>query len=436
MTDKSTSLLFSPRFLPYFITQALGAFNDNLYKNTLLLLVAFMSAANLPMSSDLIINLAAGLFILPFFLFSAHAGLLADKLEKSAFIQKVKLCEVILMALAGVAILLQQVSLMLLLLFLMGCQSAYFGPVKYALLPQHLKPGELLQGNALVELGTFLAILLGTLLAGILIGADHGTMLAAGLVFAFAILGYLSARKIPYAAPIAPELSVPFKPLAQAVAIIKLSRLQAPIFSVILAISWFWFMGATYLTQFPNLTKTVLQAQPEVVSILLALFSIGIGLGSLLCSKLSKQIINLNLVPVGVIGLSLFSVHLNWAIPDLSHLGGQLQSASQYLSAGRNFWLMLDILAIGLFGGLYIVPLYAYIQKNAQPALRARMFAANNIMNALFMVGSAIIAIIVLAILNVNIPHFFMGLGIANALIGFVLLRPLTSRSKPQNKIK
>ncbi|AWB66601.1 MFS transporter [Saccharobesus litoralis] len=417
MTKGTFSLFSQRRFLPYFCTQALGAFNDNVYKNSFLLLVAFMSAANLPIGSDLIINLAAGLFILPFFIFSAHAGLLADKLEKSAYIRRVKLFEVFIMAIAAVALLTQQVILLLLLLFLMGCQSAYFGPVKYALLPQHLAKDELVAGNALVELGTFLAILLGTLLAGVIMAQSSGATVAAVLVVVFALLGYLAARKIPYAAPIAPELEVTFSPFKQGWQVVKQCRQQKSIFIAILAISWFWFYGATFLTQFPNLAKQYLQSSPQVVSVLLAIFSVGIGLGSILCSRLSQGKVKLNLVPIGALGLTLFAIHIYWAIPDYGFLAGQVQNASQFLSFGRNYYIMLDLLLIGVFGGLYIVPLYAYIQREAKPEQRAQMIAANNIINALFMVVSAVFAIVLLSVAQLTIPALLAITGAISAVV-------------------
>lgn len=419
MSNKLFGLLKQRAFLPYFCTQALGAMNDNVYKNSLLLIVAFIAPQALPVSSDLIINLAAALFILPFFLFSAHAGLLADKLEKSQLIRRVKLLEVVIMSIAGWAIVSQSILVMLLLLFLMGVQSAYFGPVKYALLPQHLKPAQLLQGNALVELGTFLAILLGTLLAGVLIGQSNGALYAAIVVISLAILGFIAACFIPKAKASNPNIQVKFNPYKQSCRIVKLAQQNRAVFLSILGISWFWFLGATYLTQFPNFAKIYLAAEPEVVSVLLAIFSVGIGLGSILCSKLSGEHIELGLVPIGSIGLTLFGGHLFFAVPELS--ADAVQSFSVFMQNSQNWAVMVDLTLIGVFGGLYIVPLYAMVQSRTDESKRAQIIAANNILNALFMVASAIFAIICLSVLELSIPQLFAILAIINAIVAIYI---------------
>lgn len=421
MPQSLMSVFKLKRFLPYFCTQALGAMNDNVYKNTLLLIVAFMAPQAMSISSDVVINLAAALFILPFFLFSAHAGLIADKVEKSSLIRKLKLLEVGLMSLAAAAILLQQIEAMLLLLFLMGTQSAYFGPVKYALLPQHLKPEQLVQGNALVELGTFVAILMGTLVAGVLIGLAQGTLYAAILIITLSCLGYLAARQIPPAPANDPSIQIRFSPIKQSVAVVKTAKQQKAVFLSILGISWFWFLGATYLTQFPNFAKIYLQAEPAVVSILLALFSLGIGLGSMLCSKLSKGNIELGLVPIGSIGLTVFSANLLFSMPDITLLTAQSQSAMQFLQNADNWPVMINLALIGLSGGLYIVPLYAMVQSRTAKQKMAQAIAANNILNALFMVGSAIFAIVCLSVLELTIPQLFGIMAIMNALVAIYI---------------
>ncbi|MCU4675849.1 MFS transporter [Catenovulum sp. 2E275] len=415
MKNSTFSLLKQRTFLPYFCTQALGTMNDNVYKNSLLLIVAFMLPQALPASSDLIINIAAALFILPFFLFSAHAGLLADKFEKSTLIRVVKWCELGIMLVAAWALISQNVIAMLLLLFLMGTQSAYFGPVKYALLPQHLKPEQLLKGNALVEMGTFLAILLGTLLAGVLIGLENGAHYAAWVVVGLACAGLLTAYFIPKANALNSELKLSFNPFSQTGKILKLAKQNRAVFLSILGISWFWFLGATYLTQFPNFAKIYLVAEPEVVSVLLAIFSIGIGLGSLLCSKLSGDQIELGLVPIGSIGLTIFGAHLMFAVPDVSEISSQ--SFSAFMQNTANWVVMLDLTLIGLFGGLYIVPLYALIQQRTQASKRAQIIAANNVLNAIFMVVSAIFAIVCLSVIGLTIPQLFLVLAVLNALV-------------------
>lgn len=265
-SDRQPSLLTQRKFLPYFITQFFGAFNDNIFKNVLLLFVAFAGSSALPISSNLFINLAAGLFILPFFLFSASAGVLADKYEKSWFIRKVKLFEIAIMLLGAIGFITESYGVLLLLLFLMGTQSAFFGPVKYALLPQKLNAKELVPGNALVEAGTFIAILIGTLGAGIIASADNAKYLAAFCVVLFALLGYLSSRSIPFAAASAPNLSFRWQPYKQTKHTLSIAKSDRVVFQCIMAISWFWFLGAAYLTQFPNFTKIYLNGTESAVS--------------------------------------------------------------------------------------------------------------------------------------------------------------------------
>lgn len=421
MSQSIFSLLKEKRFLPYFCTQACGAMNDNVYKNTLLLIVAFLlpQTSNSSLSSDVIINLAAALFILPFFLFSAHAGLIADKVEKSNLIKRLKLFELGIMCCAALAIWLQQVEVMLLLLFLMGTQSAYFGPVKYALLPQHLSKEQLVQGNALVELGTFVAILFGTLIAGVLIGLDNGTLFAACLVVSLACLGLFSAQFIPHARAANPNLKVKFQPIRQSVSVVKIAKQNKAVFLSILGISWFWFLGATYLTQFPNFAKVYLAAEPEVVSILLAIFSLGIGLGSLLCSKLSGSDIELGLVPIGSIGLTVFGLNLLISTPENAYL--TTQSAFDFIQNPDNWSVMVNLGLIGISGGLYIVPLYAMVQSRSDSKQLAQVIAANNILNALFMVMSALFAIVCLAVIELSIPQLFAVMAVLNALVALYI---------------
>ncbi len=307
MSPKSqSSLLTKRRFLPYFLTQALGAFNDNVYKNILLIFIAYASVHTLPLNADLLINLAAGLFILPFFLFSASAGILADIYDKAKIMRMVKLAEVIIMSCAAIAFIYQSYLSLLFLLFLMGTQSAFFEPAKYALLPQHLKKSELVSGNALVETGTFLAILLGTIIAGVIANSDNGRYIAAISVIIFAILGYLASLAIPAAPPSQPHLKFHWRPWQQTRHTMKIAQQDKIIFQCILGISWFWFLGACYLTQFPNFARTNLGGQASSVSFLLTLFSIGIAIGSMLCDRLSQHRVDPGIVPIGCFGISFF----------------------------------------------------------------------------------------------------------------------------------
>ena len=410
-------IFLSRRFFPYFVTQFLGAFNDNIYKNALLLFVAFASVDELPMSSTLFINLAAGLFILPFFLFSASAGVLTDQCEKSTLIRMVKLAEIIIMLLGAVSFLTHSYIALLFLLFLMGAQSAFFGPVKYALLPQHLKPQELLKGNAWVETGTFLAILLGTIGAGFIVAAPSAYSITAIAVVSFALLGFLSSLFIPKAESTLSSVKFEWKPVLHTRQTLSLVKQHKTIYASIIAISWFWFLGASYLTQFPNFTKHYLHGDSTSVSFLLALFSIGIALGSLLCAKLSHQKINFSLMLFGGFGISVSSLLLGLATPQSS----ELITISTLFTSTHLYPVFIALLALGICGGLFIVPLYTLMQTLASAQTRAQVIAANNIYNALFMVGSAIMGIICLSLIGLSIPHFFILLGLLNlAVIGYL----------------
>lgn len=416
----SGSLLSQRRFLPYFITQFFGAFNDNIFKNVLLLFVAFAGPQVLPVSSNLFINLAAGLFILPFFLFSASAGVLADKYEKSWFIRKVKLIEIAIMCLGAIGFITQSYGILLFLLFLMGTQSAFFGPVKYALLPQQLKPNELLSGNALVETGTFIAILVGTLGAGLIASAEHANYVAAASVVIFAIAGYLSSRYIPEAAASAPNLKLRWQPIKHTKETLKIAHQDRVVFQCIMAISWFWFLGATYLTQFPNFTKNHLMGNEAAVSFLLALFSVGIALGSMLCDKMSRNRIDIGIVPIGSLGITIFGALMAYAVPsDLPLFDG----FSAFVAHSALWPVFGFLLLLGISGGLFIVPLYALMQQQAKETERARVIAALNIYNSLFMVGSAVLGIVTLSVLELTIVQLFLVLALLNFAMAVYLFR-------------
>ena len=278
------SLLKLKNFGPFFATQFLGAFNDNIYKNTLMLIIAFSASDALELDINLVLNLAAGLFILPFFLFSGIAGQITEKYEKSSLIRKIKLLEIVLMSIAAIGLIFEQYILLLALLFLMGAQSTFFGPAKYAILPQHLKPEQLVGGNALVEMGTFVSILLATIAAGIIMQSDHSLEIAAISIVALAVIGYFSSRAIPYAAPSDSSLKISYNVFKTTSSLLSRVRETRSIFLAVMAISWFWFLGASYLTQFPVFAKETLNGDTSLVTLLLAVFSLGIGLGSMMCS--------------------------------------------------------------------------------------------------------------------------------------------------------
>ncbi len=415
MSSNSQFSLFSQRrFLPYFITQALGAFNDNLYKNTLLLFIALFTLHD-QQQTTLLTNIAAGLFILPFFLFSAIGGQIADKFEKSSLIRIIKLAEIAIMCVGGLALAWEQTNLMLVALFLMGTQSAFFGPVKFSLLPQHLDKRELVGGNGLIEMGTFLAILGGTIAAGLLFEFEKALIIVAVAVVAFAVLGYLASRSIPNAPANNPALVINYNPFTSIKQTISQIKQERALLLSILAISWFWFLGASYLTQFPAFALRNLGGNTQLVTLLLVVFSFGVGLGSMLCERLSGNTIELGIIPIGSIGMSIFGIDFYFAAQTLTVI--ENMSAMEFLSHSSNYRLLIDLLLLAVFSGIYIVPLNALIQTRGDDKFRAQIIAANNVFNALFMVLSAVIAIVLLSILELSIAEYFLVLGIANLLV-------------------
>ncbi|HTN32596.1 MAG TPA: MFS transporter [Marinobacter sp.] len=422
MKDNSQfRLLTERRFLPFFITQFAGAFNDNLFKNALLLLVTYSVGGLLGLPLDIVMNLAALLFILPFFLFSAIAGQMADRYEKATVIRWVKFAEVIIMGFAAVGLWFGWYELLLLLLFLTGVQSAFFGPVKYAILPQTLRKTELVGGNALVEMGTFVAILLGTLMAGVMMKTPAPGPIVAVAVAIVALVGLVAAFRIPKAGSSAPELKIGFRPLKETWKLMAIARENQNVFLSILAISWFWFLGAAYLTQFPAFSKFDLLGDETVVTILLAVFTIGIAAGSVACERLSGHRIELGIVPIGSLGLSVFGIDLYFSTPT-----APIPSDWWMIITDAYYrQVAIDLLAIGIFGGLFIVPLYAYVQQETAPDKRARVIAALNVFNALFMVASALMGMLVLGVLGLSIPEFFLILAILNLVVAAYVYRQM-----------
>ncbi|KFB66026.1 MFS transporter [Candidatus Accumulibacter vicinus] len=409
------TLLNTRRFAPFFATQFLGAFNDNLFKNALIVLLTFQAVNWTTLAPEVLTNIAAGIFILPFFLFSATAGQLADKYDKAKLARLVKLLEIVIMGVALFGFSTHSLAVLLSALFLLGLHSSLFGPVKYAILPQHLRENELVGGNALVEAGTFVAILIGTLAGGLLAGvAGHpGWVAIAGLVIA--VLGYLCSRGIPAAPAPVPELVVSLNPFSETWRNIGFASQNRTVFLSILGISWFWLYGALFLAQFPAYAKNVLGGSETSVTLLLAIFTIGIGLGSLLCERLSAGHVEIGLVPFGSIGLTLFGIDLAFASPALLPIGAPL-SLANLLALHHTWRVLFDLFALGLFGGFFIVPLYALIQLRSAPEQRARIIAANNILNALFMVCGALAAAGLLGD-GLSIPALFGVAALCNAVV-------------------
>ncbi len=431
-SDSQFPLLKQRRFGPFFFTQFLGAFNDNVFKNALLIMIAFQITNLDAAGSNRLINISAGLFILPFFLFSAFAGQLADKYEKSLLIRRIKLLEIVIMLCAAMGFYLNSVPLLVGVLFLMGTQSTLFGPVKYGIIPQLINDEELVGGNGLVEMGTFLAILLGTATGGLLAkqAAPGGWPISLVIIFV-ACLGYLVSRSIPSSRATDPDLKINWNPFTETWQIINFARGNRTVFLSIIGISWFWLFGATYLTQLPGFTRDVLHGDEGVVTLLLALFSLGVGTGSLLCERLSDHRVELGLVPFGSIGLTLFGVDLFFATQTLTF--GEVLTGTEFLRAPGSWRVIADIVLIGVFGGFYIVPLYALIQQRSERNHLSRVIAANNIFNALFMVVSAIAAtallsaglsieqlLLVTAIMNGAVAIYIFGL-VPEFLLRFVV---------------
>ena len=424
MPDNLGSLFRTKRFLPLFITQFLGALNDNLFKNALTILVLFRIADQAGENGQILVTIAAGVFILPFFLFSATAGQLADKCEKAGMIRVIKFCEIAIMALGAVALFLGDLYFLLGILFLMGTQSSFFGPVKYSILPDHLKEDELVAGNALIETGTFLAILLGTIGGSILILRDTGPIIVSGLVIVLAALGWIASLKIPRAAAPMPALRINLNIFGETWRIVQTAAAQRDIFLSILGISWTWLAGATFLTQLPAFSKDVLGANEQVVTLFLTTFSIGVGIGSLWCNKLLKGEISAKYVPFGALGVTLFGIDLYFASVGLPVPIGPLIGAAEYLRQASHWRIVMDLLGIAIATGIYTVPLYAILQTRAEEAQRSRIIAANNIMNALFMVTGAISASLMLA-MDFTVPSVFLALAIANCVVAVYVVQLL-----------
>jgi len=429
VNDKNKSqfnLFFQRRFLPFFVTQFLGAFNDNLFKNSLLVIVVSSAMAGSDSTTNFTTNLAAGLFILPYFLFSTTAGLLADKYDKALLIRRIKIAEIIIMLAGCYALWSLNITLMLAILFCLGTQSSFFGPIKYSIIPQHLDNSELLGANAQVGMGTFVSILLGTLIGGWIVTMEQGPMWVGGLTVAVAIIGWLSSKEIPPAPSASDDIRISLNPIAEALQNFKLAKKDPTVFYCILANSWFWLYGGSFLTQVPNFAVTVLNGHATLITILLAAFIIGVAIGSLLCTKLSGGVVEPGIVPIGAIGLTVFAIDLFFS-SSAFQLGNQSASSVlpvQFFGLIGALRVTFDLIFIGLFGGLYIVPLYSMIQQRSASDVRARVLSVNNICNAFYMVVGSIIGIICLSILSWTIPQFFFGIAVMNMLFtGYIFYR-------------
>ena len=401
------------RFLPLFVTQFFGAFNDNLLKNAVVVLINFHGMQMLGLSPELMIQLAAGLFILPFFLFSATSGQICEKYDKAQVARFVKMLEIVIMLVAGVGFWLHNGAVLMSTIFLMGIHSTLFGPMKFSVLPQYLRPSELVGGNGLIEMGTFVSIILGQVAGTLLVNIDPTRTTIISALLLCAVIGYLSSRQMPAAPSDAPGLKVDWNFARQTWGIIAHTKQNRPVWLSLLGISWFWFLGAVYLSKLPTYASDVLGGDATVYTFLMTLFSVGVGVGSMLCERLSGRKIELGLVPFGSIGLCLFGIDLYFATP--------VKSAVEltwwtFLQTPSHWRLVADFTLIGIFGGFYIVPLYAIAQSRSEPEFRSRAIAANNILNSLFMVVSAGFAG-VLAAKGVSIPTVLLITALLNILV-------------------
>ncbi|NID04892.1 MFS transporter [Luteibacter jiangsuensis] len=405
------SLLAKRRFAPFFWTQALGAFNDNAFRNAMVMLVAFQMG--LPDAQvSLYTNLAPALFILPYFLFSATAGQLAEKFEKTRIIRYVKLFEIAAMAIAAVGFFTHHVSLLLVVLFLMGVHSTVFGPIKYSILPQALERSELVGGNALVETGTQLAMLIGMIVGNsLMLIAGYGTLAASLTTIGIACAGYLASRAIPSAPATAPGLRFNWNPFSETWHVLRITHEDRAVFNAVLGISWFWFFGTVMIAQLPTYTRHVLGGDGSVNTLVLTLFSLGTGLGSLMCERLSRKRVEIGLVPMGAFGLTVFAVDLYFARPAVT--AGVALNWAAFVGVPGAWRAMLDLTMIGAFAGFYVVPLFAFVQSRAPRERLSRVIAGNNIVNALLICAAAAFGIGLTA-LGLDVPTIFLVTGLVN----------------------
>ena len=418
MTAGLTSVLFKRRFWPLFISQFLGAANDNVFKNAIAILIIYRLGGQSSIAPQVLVSLAAGLFILPFFLFSATAGLIADRYEKSGLIRLIKAAEILIVALGAWALLIPSIPGMLAVLFLLGVHAAFFGPLKYAILPEQLAEDELVDGNALVEGGTFLAILLGTITGGVLVLQSGGIATICTLLIGLAVLGFAASLFLPKAQPGNPGVPIGFNFIKDTRQVLGLARKRGDIFLAVLGISWFWLVGATYLAQLPAFAKDVLHADEQAVTLMLTVFSVGIGLGSVICTRLLKGEISARHVPLAALGMALFAFDL-WLSGNgvaRGHADAAILPLLDLLAQPLVWRVLADLLLIAVSGGIYIVPLYTIIQARSAASERARTIAANNIVNAAFMVLSAVAGAGMLA-LGCTVPEVFLAVALATLLV-------------------
>jgi 1-acyl-sn-glycerol-3-phosphate acyltransferase len=413
-------LLRERRFAPFFWTQFLGASNDSVFKFAVTLLVTYQGSAYTSVSTATAINLIAAVFILPFLLLSATSGQLSDRFDKARLMRAVKWLELGIMLIGAWGFAVKSFGILLLCVFLMGTHSTLFGPAKYAYLPQHLGATEIVGGNGLVEMGTFVAILLGTLLGGALIDSGaQGNLYSAATCVALAGAGVLASQRIPSTPAPDPGLTIDWNPLRVTWQNVQIARESRVVFLSLLGISWLWFYGVLLLTHFAPLAKVALGGDPAVANVLAGVFTLGIAAGSLACARLSRRMVEIGLVPFGSIGMTVFGIDLYLACRGLPY--GQMQTLGQFFGHARHWRILIDLGALSASAGLYSVPLYALIQTRSAPSHRARIIAANNIINALFMVVASVYAIAMLGPAGLTVPQLLLSAALLNAAVAIYI---------------
>jgi acyl-[acyl-carrier-protein]-phospholipid O-acyltransferase / long-chain-fatty-acid--[acyl-carrier-protein] ligase len=408
-------LLGVRRFLPLFAAQTTGAFNDNLFKSAFVMLVTYGTAMGRAIDPGALAAIAGGFLIAPFFLFSATAGELADRFERARLLQILKAAELAAVVAAAAALFAGSLALCLLALFVLGAQATFSSPVRYALLPQHLAAAELVNGNALLEGGTFLAILSGTIAGSIAVAFDSGTRLAVLLLVLCAAGGFLASLFVPPAAAPSPRLRLSRNLFAATAAILRQARGRREVWLAILGASWFWLVGAVFLSQIPAFAKETLGAGSGVVTLFLAAFSVGVGIGSVCCGRLLKGEVSARYVPLAALGMAAFAIDLGIAGRGAAPpVAGGLVGVAGFLSHAAGIRIFGDLLGLAICGGLFVVPLYALIQRLSEEAARARVIAAGNIVNALAMAAAAALTALLLAA-GLAISDLYLGLGVMNA---------------------
>ena len=411
MNESQFYLFGTKKFLPLFVTVLLGAANDNIFKNAMVILILYFIGGQAPFDESILVTLAAGLFIAPFFLFSAAAGQLADKFEKAGMVRWVKFAEIAIMGLGVVGLSLGNTYFLLGVLFLIGVQSSFFGPLKYSILPALLRKDELIGGNAFIEAGTFLAILIGTIVGGLIVGMEDGTIVVGGIVFGVAVLGWLFSLAIPHAEAAQPDLRINFNIFSETSRILRRTAVTRSVFLSILGISWFWLIGATLLSQFPNFSKTVFNGDNEVVTFFLVIVTVGIAVGSMACNALLKGEVSAKYVPAAALGMTIFLADLGLGSPDAIPVNAVGLSA--FLGSFGNWRTVVDLLGVAVCGGIFTVPLYAIMQTHSDESERSQIVAGNNILNALFMVAGSAMAGVLLSI-GKTVPNLFVVLAVGN----------------------